>query len=412
MEDFDLIQVLWVEDDPDVTETYPIEAETEGLQLNAFPCWDDAFKALNTEYDKWSAIILDAKCVYHRGEEDNVVRFLGHALNDISTLRTEKGRLIPWYVLSGGAETTISDSILEERMEWDADWTKESGKTFYSKNTDRHRLFKRIVDHHRISHKLQIQKDYKNVFNAIEECNIGGNVSAILIDLLTPIHYPYDIENNDYNDKFKKIRITLEYIFNSMIDYGILPKYGDEVNLSWSSHLLAGNSAKDRQGNELYQSKKRILPVILCNLLKSMVNILSSDVHSKSQNEEKPNMPEYLESVGFSTMLLKSFVFQLCDFILWYKGYLLSHPNKEDNMKLWVKVEVPNEDQQKDTIEHEGILELHDGLYHIGEKFSVNLKRKELLGKKVKIIKYSKNTSLKTKEKYPFFVYDNDIQIL
>ena len=42
MEDYDLIQVLWVEDDPGVTETYPQKAEFFGLELVPFPCWDDA----------------------------------------------------------------------------------------------------------------------------------------------------------------------------------------------------------------------------------------------------------------------------------------------------------------------------------------------------------------------------------
>ena len=46
MEDYDLIQVLWVEDDPKVTETYPIKAESFGLELVSFPCWDDAKVAL------------------------------------------------------------------------------------------------------------------------------------------------------------------------------------------------------------------------------------------------------------------------------------------------------------------------------------------------------------------------------
>lgn len=40
--DLDLIQVLWVEDDPMVIEQYPLKAENFGLQLVAFPCWDEA----------------------------------------------------------------------------------------------------------------------------------------------------------------------------------------------------------------------------------------------------------------------------------------------------------------------------------------------------------------------------------
>ena len=405
----DLIFVLWVDDDPIVRQSYPIEAESKGLWLKACSCWDEAWEELKDNYEKWSAIILDANCVHHKGDGENVVKFLGHALNDITRLRAEKGRLIPWYILSGGAEKDISDSILEERMEWDAEWTKESGKTFYSKNTDRQVLYQRIVDHHKISHKLQIQKDYKYIFDAISECKINSGVQDIVTDLLIPIHYPNDIDNKDYNDKFKKVRIVLEYIFQSMIENGMLPNYGDEVNLSWSSHILAGNSAKDRLGNELYKSKKRILPVVLCSILKTMVNILSSDVHSKSRNEEKPNMPDYLQSVGHSTMLLKSFVFQLCDIIAWYRSYLQNHQN--ENIKLWAKVEDQDNDNQKVNIELEGTLEQHEGICHMGEKFSVLLKHKEWLGKKIRIINYVDNTSAKTKQ-YPYFVREQDFELI
>jgi len=116
MRTYDFIQVLWVEDDPNVIETYPLEAENEGLELVHFPCWDEALKALRNEYDRWSAIILDAKCKQHKDSADNAVRFLGEALKDIYVVQKEKGRVIPWYVLSGQAETVISDSINDDRL--------------------------------------------------------------------------------------------------------------------------------------------------------------------------------------------------------------------------------------------------------------------------------------------------------
>ena len=60
-----LIQVLWIEDDPVVTNSYPAEAEQYDLQLVHFPCWDDAKVALESNFNRWEAIILDAKCKVH-----------------------------------------------------------------------------------------------------------------------------------------------------------------------------------------------------------------------------------------------------------------------------------------------------------------------------------------------------------
>ena len=112
----DFIQVLWVEDDPKVTETYPLKAENFDLELVPFPCWDDAKAALEHDYDRWSAIILDAKCKYHRDSADNAIVFLREALDDISTICEKNRRIIPWYVLTGGDEAEVSDSINDKRL--------------------------------------------------------------------------------------------------------------------------------------------------------------------------------------------------------------------------------------------------------------------------------------------------------
>ena len=189
--DLDLIQVLWVEDDPMVIEKYPLKAENFGLQLVAFPCWDEAKAALENDFDRWSAIILDAKCKYHRDSEDNAVRFLGR-------------------VLTGGDAEEVSDSINDDRMKWDADWTNSRHKEYYSKNVDNEMLYKRIKVHARKSPRLQIQKMYKDVFDAIEECGIDDMGYNALEDLLIPIHFPDTFESKDYNDKFEKAREVLE----------------------------------------------------------------------------------------------------------------------------------------------------------------------------------------------------------
>ena len=170
--DLDLIQVLWVEDDPVVIEQYPLKAENFGLQLVAFPCWDEAKAALENDFDRWSAIILDAKCKYHRDSEDNAVVFLREALKDIAIICEKRGRVIPWYILTGGDTTEVSDSINDERMKWDFDWNKK----YYSKNVDNEMLYKRIKAHARKSPRLQIQQMYEDVFDAIEELDL--NVDA------------------------------------------------------------------------------------------------------------------------------------------------------------------------------------------------------------------------------------------
>lgn len=331
---YDFIQVLWVEDDPDVTLAYPLDAAKYGLQLVPFPCWDDAKKALIDDFDRWSAIILDAKCKYHRNSEDNAVRFLGEALKDISVIC--KDRIIPWYIFTGGAETEVSDSINDDRLKWDADWKE---KKYYSKNTDNDILYRRIKIHAIKSQRLQIQEMYRNVFDAIEKCSIDDEGYNALEDLLVPIHFPEQIEANDYNDKYAKARSVLEYIFRSMSVHGMLPDWGKQINLQWSSCLLSGMPAtKTKDGKEIVviESKKQVLPPVLKIVMKEMVRIIPAFCHSDNKEENEIKKEEYLKDVDSSTFLLKSFTFQLCDIILWYRNYLQKHPDAELNTLEWV----------------------------------------------------------------------------
>ena len=344
MKHYDLIQVLWVEDDEKVTKTYPVKAKLLGLQLVPHLCWDDAKVALEREYDRWSAIILDAKCKHHRESADNAVRFLGEALKDISTIAQKKGRTIPWYILTGGDESEVSDSINDDRMEWDSDWTVAKHKNYYSKATDRDELYRRIRYRASISPRLQIQKMYRNVFKAIEECNIDIEAYNALEDLLIPIHFPDEIDAKDYNDKFQKARDVLEYIFRSMSTFGILPNWGKQVNLTASSLLLVNMDFKNKDDSPIVTSRARILPKELSRIMKVMVNIIPPFCHSDSGIEDNVRKKEYINSVDNSTFLLKSFTLQFCDLILWYRNYLREHPDKEENAKNW---EVMDEKQLK-----------------------------------------------------------------
>jgi hypothetical protein len=305
----------------------------------SFPCWDDAKFALENDYDRWSAIILDAKCKHHRDSKDSAVVFLREALKDISVLSEKNSHIIPWYVLTGGDESEVSDSINDERLQWDKDWTESENKKYYSKNVDNESLYRRIRYHAYKSPRIQIQELYHHVFEAVEECGIDDNGYNALEDLLVPIHFPKDIKDKDYNDKFEKARTILEYIFRSMAVHGILPDWGKQVNLQWSSCLLSGMSAmrKDETGDDIVivECKKQVLPAVLRETLRAMTRIIPAFCHSDNKEEKDVKKEEYFGIVDNSTLLLKSFTLQLCDFILWYRNFLKENGNVEQNANNW-----------------------------------------------------------------------------
>lgn len=347
-----LIQVLWVEDDPDNIQLYPMEAYRYGLELVPFCCWEEAERALVSDFNRWSAIILDAKCKYKKEDHDNAPRFLIHALTSISKICAERKRVIPWFVLSGGAEDEINDLISDSREEWDSDW---KDKKFYSKSTDRDILFHRIPYKARISPEMQIRLIYyPDVFNAIENCQLDAEVEIWMEELLLPIH-TQSKSGKEYNDQMTKIRKCIEFIFQSMAKHGILPyeKQGNEyklhhsltdrrgsMNLTWCSLILSGKDVVTKEGKVKFTSNN-ILPNVLKDSFQRLVEISASHEHASNKvatEEQKANSrhtSEFLEYVGNAPYLLRGMAMELCDIILWYAHYLDEHDDEEINALEW-----------------------------------------------------------------------------
>ena len=112
------IQVLWVEDNVSIHDSFTLRAENFNIQLVPVECWEEAEPLLENDYQRWQAIILDAKCKYKKTDKDDPKKFLSHALDRIKDMSYRKGHTIPWYVLSGQAEDDIRDLIPPSRLDW------------------------------------------------------------------------------------------------------------------------------------------------------------------------------------------------------------------------------------------------------------------------------------------------------
>ena len=405
MDTNDLIQVLWVEDDKDVTETYPIQAEAYGLQLVPFSCWDEGKAALDKEYSRWSAIILDAKCKHHFDSADNAVKFLGNALKDIAAMSKEHGRIIPWYVLTAGDESNISDSINEDRNKWDADWTQLTNKVYYSKNTDRKTLFERIRKHAQKSARIQVQEMYHDYYYQLSV--LDNDVCDDIMTILETMHFPNSDPDFKPRHYYNPLRKALEYVFRSTRKIELIPDEffsGSNINLNQCFMFVIGNEAT-KLGYK--HGGGSIVPRHIQDMMSLIVNIGNASSHSfepsHSTELSDDEIEEYENNVistgANSRLLLFSMALQFCEILQWANNYIKEHPDKEVNKKNWIRLS-------------ENIIEKSkDGIYHIGNDYSVLLKNDDLLGKKVKIIKARKNTNEKTKQ-YKYFVYEADIEVL
>lgn len=405
----DLIQVLWVEDDPIVTKTYPGKAETFGLQLVPFPCWDDAKTELDNDYDRWSAIILDAKCKHHRDSADNAVRFLGEALKDIAAMSKEKKRVIPWYVLTGGAESEVSDSITEDRMKWDADWTNVSQKKYYSKNADNEALFARIHEHARKSPRIQVQEMYKDVYALLK--NFNADVSEDILTILETIHFP--TAHPDFNPKyfFNPLRKALEYVFRFLQKEDIIPHEffaEGRVNLNQCFIFVIG---KDAEKIGYKHKEGGIVPRHIQDMMSLIINLGNVSSHSfftshstELSEEEIQKYSSHIESVGCnSKLLIYALAFQFCEILRWMSMYINCHPNKDENRVKWVQLngnDAANDGDDIGVVERDANGAYHVGSYLLSEKF---IEIRGWLGQKVIIKEKENNTNPITRERYQYF---------
>ena len=85
----------------------------------------------------------------------------------------------------------------------------------------------------------------------------------------------------------------------------------------------------------IIECKKQILAAVLKEMLKAMTRIIPAFCHSDNKQENELNKEDYLSKVDDSTLLLKSFAFQISDFILWYRNYLKDNSNFEENADNW-----------------------------------------------------------------------------
>lgn len=352
--DQNFIQVLWVEDDPQITLTYPLEAAHYGIQLVPFSCWEDAEIALKTDFKRWSAIVLDAKCKYKRDSHDNAAKFLTQAIHSIGTICTKYNRILPWYILSGGSEDELNDLIIDSREEWDGDWNQ---KKYYSKTTDREMLFRRIPYHAKISPEMQVRLVYyPDVFNAIKRAKLDEDLEIYMEELLLPIH-TLDYMNKEYNKNMTYIRKCIEIIFHSMAEYGILPnkkrkeklvlhdilcdKRG-KINLTWCSLIISGHDIPDKNKENIkIKSLKNILPNVLKDSFHRLIEISASYEHAinkdatEEQHANSRQTSEFLNSIDNVPYLLCGMVMELCNIILWYANYLNEHRDEEINALNW-----------------------------------------------------------------------------
>ena len=230
-----------------------------------------------------------------------------------------------------------------------------------------------------------------------------------VIDILLAMHHP----ELPFTPKlhFNPLRQALECVFRAANKVGVIPDLffvDDKVNINQCFMYLIGNDAK----NVGVRCNERIVPYHIQNMMSLIVNLGNANSHSKLSESEIETAEDKIIKEGMSSKyLVFSMALQLCEIAFWMNRYISEHLDKDENLKKCIPLEIDEKPEILDDSEVVGFLEEHDGICHLGAKFSVLLKHKEWLGKKVRIVNYVANTNIKTKQ-YSYFVREQDLELI
>lgn len=387
-----MIKVLWI-DDQEFDQLENI-ANDYGVDLTHVYSWLEAEKKIKgSQFDEWDAIIFDCYCpMYPKGNEDP--HFLRKAFSKFYRI-CGVNRIIPWYIFSQGNgdsfENIIDNQLEEDRLEWDSDWEK----VYYSKTTDYKQLLANIKAMAPKRHNYDVRHRYVDFFHAVENVDRYGNIKEIIFPVLKTIHYPNDSDRFDAVNFYNLIRKVIEQLFYSCNRMGFLPddliSETQGVNLCWSYNYLAGKIAGNlflRFGN----TGESFFPPVIAEAIDRILTIANINSHSADLTiKDNLQVKEYFSNIA-GDYIIYGMAMSIISVILWYEEYLESgHKDVEENKKIC------------QIISDTGIIENHNGIYHVGE-ICVSFKDvQNYLGNKVRLKSIICNTNTKTNKKYPYF---------
>ena len=407
MEQKEEYNVIWIDDEWDtIGKTFiQICEKRHKIHIKAFKTRREGMDVLEQNLKFWDAVILDAKA-YNNSSTNEVadVDGLYEAIKQIERLKLK--RHIPYFVL------TRQPDLMDDKM-----FEKSVGK-FYKKNAEgQNQLITDLKKEVGNSPRHQLKVFYNDVMERLYSLDIeaGEDVLNILEAMHYPDRYP-DFEPVNYYNKLRKI---LEWNFKEANKYGIIPDECIEdgvTNLNQSCCYLCGLNCDHihlRYGDET--KKERIVPKHIKDMMFLVLYLGNIKSHTaKLPKDDIDRLERYLkDEVRNSRYLIFSLALQICEITMWLGRYMDEHLNKEENLRKCVRLEVKDSIDQEDKIDLIGVIELDNGIYHIGSKVCLNpifVKQREWLGKEVKIVKYSENINDKTKNQYPFFA--SNIQLI
>ena len=396
--------VIWIDDEWEDQIEFKEECEELNIHLHPFSYQKAGMDELDKHPNSWDAVILDGEIKDKSDNELPSTKGLLNALKHLSSMPLNKK--VPYFI-STGKDKVKKNEMLEDEV-------------IYEKGDDDEKLIDVIRSTIDNIEQFKIKVLYRD---AIDQLNkISPNASEVILDILESMHYPDS--HPDFNPilYYNQLRQILEYNFRAANKVCIVPDAcfdnKGNPNLSQCSHYLSGNNATEAKvrygecrGKDDYD---KIVPKHIELMMRLILDLGNINSHSVKLNDsEEKELENYFNNNVFnSRYLIYSLTLNVCEITLWFKNYIKSHQNIEENKKMCRPIpdnQITSKDIDKTEINEDeliGVVMCDNGIYHIGSRFFVNknyIDRNNLLNKKVRIVEHDINSKSGTKEKYPYF---------
>ncbi len=338
-------KVLWVDDQEEIVESTKLDADEYGIELDHYSNWGDAEVALRSNFEDYTAIILDAYCKI-KPTEDIKEEFVGAVLPSLAQIFGEKNKFIPWYILSAGTMNYFSHTVKSAEYQHQSE---EWGPMLYIKDApdddpkNSHFLYENICRVGKTQANNIILFRHRDVFNYLgKDKLIDEEARKIMLSMLGALYYPENCANYTYEGN--PLRKVMEYIFRAAFKVGLLPQEcierDDQINLLESNRYMSGMNTKHsylRYGNAGSDADGRggdtIFPEYMGHITKAIIQFGSVDSHTNEVNPYTID-DKNLTLTDNEKELFFSYVLQLCHVIKFFGKYVNQHSDIAANKSM------------------------------------------------------------------------------
>ena len=384
-----MFQIIWADDEIDALLDETSKELLSKQHFDVVKCNNAAMleeKLRNVSY-RIDAVIVDANFTAKDFTPSNetIASGLRKAIGLIREFRH-----LPFYLYT--QRVNLSDLVEEDEL----DYFKDNDAIFF-KGNGLLPLLNRIksdVEKHN-SAEFQIDNQFRKELRYFQEFDKQCNAKSFFIirELLIQSREGFLTDSESY---FNRLRTEILDNMNAIAAHaGIVP---EKLSLNDFSRFICSKA-------EMYNLKVEVLPKALHMLMEYIVRMVQDGSHKGPNLQYEVN--QYV-SENKDTLIIRSLLFAIIEVVSWFIPYLEKHTDRQQNMTNW-----QIQDNTGASISEEGVIEQDEkGYCHIGTQYSIFLKNKNLIGTKVKIIHYKPNTNPTTKKYYPFFVREEDFEIV